>query len=198
MTHTAGSPVPLARRRRRRRTIITLVLVVALLAGSMFVAVGYVQGWLGKHTETVTPKRCVPATTIRSSQVTLNVYNATQRSGLASKTASALRKRGFKIASVANDPLERKITGSSEVRYGPSGARAARLVADQVKGARMVRDSRSDTTLDLVIGDRFNKLAAPVTVLRPTPTKTKTTKPVKGAKAVKATKSTAAKTTPAC
>jgi len=180
MTHAGGSGAPVVRRGRRRRTVITLVVVAAVLGVSLFVAAGYVQGWLGKHADT--PRACAPKTAVTANQVTLNVYNATSHSGLARKTADGLKKRGFKIATVANDPLEKKVTGSSEVRYGNGGARAAKLVALQVKGAKMVQDSRSDGSLDIVIGDRFTALAPPA-------------KPGKGTKASKAGKATPGKTT---
>lgn len=187
MTHAGGSEAPVVRRGRRRRTVITLVVVAAVLGVSLFVAAGYVQGWLGKHADT--PRACAPKTAVTANQVTLNVYNATSHSGLARKTADGLKKRGFKIATVANDPLEKKVTGSSEVRYGNGGARAAKLVAAQVRGAKMVQDSRSDGSLDIVIGDRFTALAPPAK-----PGKgTKATQP--GTKASKAAKATPGKTT---
>lgn len=156
--------------------------MTALLGASLVVATGYVKGWLGKHEGPV--RTCPPTGPVKASQVTLNVYNATGRAGLARTTADELRKRGFKIATVTNDPLEKKVTGTSEVRYGATGARAARLVAVQVKGARLVRDSRSDGSVDIVIGNRFTALAAPVKTNTKTNTKTKTkTKTKTGSKA---------------
>lgn len=171
MTHTATRPTKTPyRRRRQRRTIITLILVTALLVGALVVSYGYVQGWLGKPPAT-TPRACLRTSTVTASQVTLNVYNGTQKAGLARKTADSLKKRGFKIAAVANDPLEKKLAGASEVRYGPAGAPAAKLVGAQLKGARMVRDQRTSSTLDIVVGDKFSSLAP-----QPKPAKSATSK----------------------
>ena len=42
----------------------------------------------------------------KPAQITVNVYNATTRTGLAKDTADELRKRGFKIGDVGNAPAK--------------------------------------------------------------------------------------------
>ena len=69
---------------------------------------------------------------VPAEKVKVNVYNATSRAGLASDTANALKRRGFRIGKVANDPTNRKVTGEAEVRHGPKGKAAARTVGAQV------------------------------------------------------------------
>ena len=90
----------------------------------------------------------------------VNVYNATSRSGLAAKTAAEVRKRGFRVATVANDPLDKAVTATAEVRYGRSGTASSVLVIKLVKGAKAVPDQRTDSSVDLVLGDKFKALVA--------------------------------------
>ena len=91
--------------------------------------------------------------------VTVNVYNTTARSGLATTVGKELRARGFKTDRVGNDPL-----GSFNpeliaiVRYGARGEPAARRVALSVKGAKLVLDGRTDSSVDLVLDYRFTEL----------------------------------------
>jgi len=59
------------------------------------------------------------------------VFNGTTRGGFAEQVADELRKRGFMVDKVGNDPLKRKIRGTGELRYGPTVA-----AGDQVKALR--------------------------------------------------------------
>jgi hypothetical protein len=102
-----------------------------------------------------TPQQIVPR------QVTVNVYNATKRQGLAARTAAAMRQRGFVIGKIANDPLRKTLAGSAEVRSGVKGKSRAPLVAAHVAGAVSVVDKRTDLTVDLVLGARFTALRTP-------------------------------------
>ena len=88
------------------------------------------------------------------------MYNATNRSGLAARTATEVRKRGFKVATVANDPLQKTVDRTAEVRYGKTGANGAKLVLALVKGAKAVPDARTDSSVDLVLGEKFTALTA--------------------------------------
>ncbi|WP_370109443.1 LytR C-terminal domain-containing protein [Streptacidiphilus sp. MAP12-33] len=95
--------------------------------------------------------------------VTVNVYNATGHAGLAGQTASLLRQRGFKIGKIANAPatLEGKITGAAQVT-GANGSKAAMtLVGSEVTGATTTTDTRTDGSVDLVIGNGFTALLSP-------------------------------------
>jgi hypothetical protein len=104
--------------------------------------------------------------------VTVNVYNATERRGLAGTVATQLRTRGFHVGKVDNDPLERTVTGAAEVRSSTVGADAARTVAAQVGTVVAVPDQRKDATVDLVLGVGFHALqppAAAAAALSPSP-----------------------------
>lgn len=106
------------------------------------------------------PTPSPPPTLVPEKQITVNVYNATDRQGLATTVAGRLAKRGFRIGKVDNDPLGRTVTGPAEVRHGPRGADAARTVAAQVERAVAVPDQRGGLRVDLVLGEGFVRLQA--------------------------------------
>ncbi|MGW4379265.1 LytR C-terminal domain-containing protein [Kitasatospora sp. NPDC004531] len=95
--------------------------------------------------------------------VTVNVYNATDKSGLAARTADELKKRGFQVGKVGNAPsaLDRKVPGTAQVLSGPGGMGAATLLVSQVASGTSTQDDRGDATVDFVIGDAFTALADP-------------------------------------
>lgn len=106
-------------------------------------------------TETVPAGDLLPT----PADVKVNVYNATGTSGLASKTASALEKRGFVVADVANDPVGKPITGVGQIRFGPKAEEQAQLLLLYVPGAELVELERKGKKVDLSTGDAFTGLA---------------------------------------
>lgn len=100
-------------------------------------------------------------TVVPAGMVKVNVYNATDRRGLAARVAAELKKRGFRVRQVDNDPAERTVTGAAEVRHSTAGADAARTVAAQVGDVVSVPDQRPDASVDLVLGAAFVRLLAP-------------------------------------
>ncbi|WP_441251484.1 LytR C-terminal domain-containing protein [Kitasatospora sp. McL0602] len=95
--------------------------------------------------------------------VTVNVYNATAKAGLAARTADELKKRGFVIGKVGNAPaaLDKKVPGTAQVVSGPAGLGAAKLLGSQVATAVTTADTRADATVDFVIGDSYADLLDP-------------------------------------
>jgi hypothetical protein len=109
---------------------------------------------------------------VPAAEVKVNVYNATDRRGLAARVAGQLEQRGFRIRKVDNDPAERQVTGAAEVRHSDHGADAARTVAAQVAGVVVVPDQRPGASVDLVLGAGFTGLvptAEAAAALTPTP-----------------------------
>jgi len=127
------------------------------------------------------------------SGVTLNVFNATARGGLAKSTADELAKRGFKVAKFGNasSTYDQKVTQSALLVAGPAGEAAAREASTQVAGSTVKIDpTRKDKTVDLMIGNGFSVLASPtdaakarVTAANPPPPKPVCTTPSASAKA---------------
>ena len=91
---------------------------------------------------------------------TLNVYNSTQRHGLAANTAAQLKQRGFVIGQVTNDPLKANLTITAQVRGAKSQTAELREVAAEVPGAQIQPDGRADPSVDLVLGAGFTALAS--------------------------------------
>lgn len=110
------------------------------------------------------PRPAVAQPAFKPQQVTVNVYNASSRKGLAAATAAALRKRGFAIGQIANDPLNRKLAAPAEIRSGAKGRSRTPTVALQVAGARSSVDKRTDLTVDLVLGPKFTTLRTPAQI----------------------------------
>ena len=98
--------------------------------------------------------------------ITLRVYNATAKGGLATTVADALKQRGFTVGEVANDTSGRKVTGVGELRHGSLGAKNADYVRVYVPGAGDFPDTRADDTVDVVIGPDFSTLATPDAVTK--------------------------------
>lgn len=143
-------------RARRRRAAITLAVVVLVLLGAFWYAYSYVRGASGASS---TPSPTCTTAAPSTATVTVNVYNGTTRSGLAASTAEQVKKRGFTVAKVANDPLKKSPKGTAEIRFGKSGAKQADQIAALVAGSTKVQDSRKDATVDLVLGAKFTSLA---------------------------------------
>jgi hypothetical protein len=155
-----------SRRSRRRRAFVTLSVVALML----FFAFWYAYSYYRTSSEPTAAPAPVCTTTAapakagaapKPADITVNVYNATDRDGLAAKTASEVRERGFDVATITNDPLGRTVAGPAEVRYGKSGAAKAKVVLGLVKGAKPVQDARADASVDLVVGEKFTALVRP-------------------------------------
>lgn len=97
--------------------------------------------------------------------MTVNVYNATPRSGLAKKVSDELKKRGFKIGKVDNAPAlyDKKVKETAVLVGGPQSEQSLRVLGAHLPGTRAARDARKDASVDLVIGAAFKELDPPRT-----------------------------------
>ena len=168
----AGRP----RRSRAGRRVLLLVLAAALVAAVAWGVWAYVlapaDGGATPRAVVSCPPPASTPTTVPATQVRVNVYNATDRRGLAARVATELRKRGFRVGKVDNDPAKRTVTGAAEVRHSTVGGDAARTVAAQVGAVVAVPDQRTDASVDLVLGAAFTRLRPPdaaAAALSPTP-----------------------------
>jgi LytR cell envelope-related transcriptional attenuator len=179
MDHSQRTVVSSYRRRKRRRATITLSLVGLVMVGTFTYAAAYFQGWVAAAppSSLASPPPCQAAdaadaaVALTPGAVTVNVYNATNRDGLARSVAKSLRTQGFNIGEIANDPLGKRIVGVGEVRHGQLGTADANLVAKQLPGAKVVLEKRTDDSVDLVLGNRFSALRAPAGVVQTHATK---------------------------
>jgi hypothetical protein len=175
-----GDKYPRMRRPRgRRRFVLGLVASVAALGligwgtlqlidvftggGSKATAAGPKSDCATKATPkatTPTAPRALP----KPGRITVNVLNATPRSGLAKQAADELRRRGFRIGDVGNAPkaYDKKIAGAGMVLGAKSAAQAALpVLGTQLAGAQVKTDTRTSATeVDLLIGTKFTALSS--------------------------------------
>ena len=169
---------------RRRHTstrppwMIALFVVVGIIvvAGVGYGVLNLVRGSsdatvsAGSSDAATEPAACVTTTVVpadtlpKAAKVRVAVYNATETSGLAAKTAAVLEKRGFDVRKVDNDPVGQPIPGVAEIRHGDKGTASAELMLFYFPGAELVNDDRAGVLIDVAIGDAFTKVAAPAQV----------------------------------
>jgi len=120
-------------------------------------------------------------------QITVNVFNATPRGGLAKDTADELKKRGFKIGDVGNatKTYDKKVKGAGIVLGAKAASDAALpVLATQLTGAELRTDTRAKPAeVDLILGTAFKSLTkkedadkALTTLAKPAPTPSATKK----------------------
>lgn len=117
-------------------------------------------------TGTTAAIKCRPKVTdelggLEPSAISVRVYNSTDRTGLAGQSSDELSQRGFDVAETANDPTNREVAGVGEIRFGQKGAQRAVYLSFEMPGAVLVRDTRSDDTVDIVLGPDFQGFADP-------------------------------------
>lgn len=158
-----------ARRRKQRRSIIVIAVAVAVVLGAFLFAITYMNG-KGEAAPTASSSCDATQTPPPQSIFVLNVYNASDRSQ-AKQTGIAMKSRGFNVGVVSNDPYKERLKDVGEVRYGPKGEKnATEYVKKYVPGAKLVKDGRSDDSVDLVLGDQAPSISsAPPTTSTPPP-----------------------------
>lgn len=96
-------------------------------------------------------------------EITTNVYNGTDRSGLASDTGTQLASVGVNLGAQANY-AGGTYTGTVEIITGTQGVPAAYTLANLFDGAVITYDAtRSDQVLDLVLGEKYEAMKDPAT-----------------------------------
>ena len=87
------------------------------------------------------------------------MYNATDQSGLAARTAGGLAQYGVVISQEAN--YGGSFDGVANIVSGPRGLQAAYTVAQLISGATVTLDGREDATIDVVLGGSFSEVPPP-------------------------------------
>jgi hypothetical protein len=157
--------------RRKRRQLIVLGVVVLGLFFAFWYAWSYYQADNSARASRPPAATCAPydPDVVTPETTRVNVYNASDRVGLAGSVARSLRERGFVIAKVANDPSSRKAPKVAEIRYGARGEAQAKLLRSTLpKGTTLVKDKRKVATVDLALGAKYTTLApVPTTTAMP-------------------------------
>ena len=159
-----------SRTKRRRRLIVTVAVAAVLLAVGGFGVVSLftspaqtpaASACTGKANAAAAAAHKVDPRLPATAQIKVNVYNSTDRHGLAAATAAALKQRGFTVLKVTNDPLKANLTVPAQVRGATADTPAMHVVAAEVAGSQLKPDARTDGTVDLVLGAGFTALASP-------------------------------------
>jgi hypothetical protein len=169
-----GNQYPRMRRPRNNRRIVlsavAAVAVVGLISWGTVQLIHVFGGKFGRSHNTASAAHCtggakaggVPASVPKPGAVTVNVYNATQRGGLAKSTADELRKRGFTVGKIGNAPAayDKKVKGAAILLGGPKAEGALKVLGTQLAAAEVKTDpSRNGASdVDLIIGDGFGAL----------------------------------------
>ncbi len=152
----------IAARRRRRKALITVALLLLGLFFAFWWAYSYYKA-SGPNAATPGPGASATATcrpvdpnALTPAKVTVNVFNATTRQGLAASASKEFATQGYVVGKVANDPLKKAVAGPAEVRFGPAGKAASDLVlASLGEGAVPVPDERTDASVDVALGTAY-------------------------------------------
>ena len=137
----------------RWRTTITMLVLIALVAGA---------GWYGYDQLMSPPEPSADdaicdkgGNRLKASDVTVNVYNAGDISGLASKTLATLQRKGFTPGASENAPS--RLDVEKAVIYGSKlTSPEVRLVRLQLRDqVRVVRRPNLAEGVDIVVGSNF-------------------------------------------
>ncbi|MFJ5546973.1 LytR C-terminal domain-containing protein [Streptomyces sp. NPDC093225] len=173
-----GTAYPRMRRPRRRRIVLAIlgsILALGLLGYGTLQLIDVFRGD-DKKTAAGHGKDCTGTTRARTAaasaapavalpepaQITVNVYNATPRSGLAKAVGDELRKRGFKVGKVGNAPatFDKKVAGTGILLGSPKTDKAAySVLGAQLTGATQQTDTRATADVDLILGTAFKELS---------------------------------------
>ena len=145
-------------RARRRRSVVTFAVVLLLLFFAVWYALSYIRADRASGSASTSTSTPAPTCMRSPSDVEVNVYNATNRDGLAARVARQLKARGFTVKTVANDPKKVTVEGAGQLRYGRAGKPDADFVAGHTGPLRKLQDSRTRTTVDIVRGPDFERL----------------------------------------
>lgn len=169
-----GDKYPRMRRPRRRGRLVVLTVASAAVLGmigwgtlqliDVFTDGGKASaaGPKADCGSRATPSATAAAALPKPGKITVNVFNATTRSGLAKQTADELKKRGFKIGDVGNAATEfdKKVKGTG-LLLGPSSSldTALPVLGTQLGTAERRTDAaRKGPAVDLIIGNGFKEL----------------------------------------
>lgn len=85
----------------------------------------------------------------------VNVFNASNKTGMGKTLSDELRRIGFKsVSKAANDPiyLAHDLRCQGQIRYGQAGLAGARTMLMIIPCAQLVMDGRVDDSVDVAVG----------------------------------------------
>lgn len=144
--------------------LVTVLVIIALVNAGIWAGLlpSPINREFSSEPEPSTPGEVIPCppeggTPVEFSEVTANVYNGTDRAGLAGATAETLAAAGVHINTEANWSLG-AYDGAVMVMTGTSGVPAAYTLAELFPNAVVGLDERIDESVDVVLGDQFETM----------------------------------------
>lgn len=163
-----------ARERRRRlfaRQAVVFGFLSVALAGLLLVAVAQFSGMLPspftrefseKETqeEVALKPVCPPAgaTPVAADAITVNVYNGTNRTGLAADMKKKLEDLGFKIGDVGN--FDAGYNGTALIRVGGDQIAGGYTLSRLFDKPLVVFDDRDTPNIDLILGEEYKEIGS--------------------------------------
>lgn len=152
---------------RRRRRILhgaVLVVLVGLIAAAIVVALAIMNGQIKVPTAEssgAAGSLCPEATHdyMPPEKINLNVYNSTNRPGLAQAVADEFVARKFVVGAVGNTTSSYR--GLALIVSGAAGQAAAFTVQRHLPGSDYIQDDRTDSSVDIVLTGDYRELAKP-------------------------------------
>lgn len=152
---------------RRRRRILhgaVLVVLVGLIAAAIVVALAIMNGQIKVPTaesSDAAGSLCPEATYdyMPPEKINLNVYNSTNRPGLARAVADEFVARKFVVGAVGNSSASYR--GLALIVSGAAGQAAAFTVQRHLPGSDYIQDDRTDSSVDIVLTGDYRELAKP-------------------------------------
>jgi len=153
------------RRRRWPQVIFVSIVVIAVAAGIGYGAWRWLDGRNSPDEPAAepspscsTPSAKPPKDIPPPRQVSIDVFNSTDESGLAINTADDLSTRGFDVQDIGNAPRLME-AGAALVRYHQRDLGAAIRVAAYIPGAELVETkSKRDGPVSLWLGPDFERV----------------------------------------
>lgn len=152
--------------RRRRRILhgVVLALLAGLIAAAIVTALAIMNGQIKVPTaehSSAAASPCPDATFDYTppEKITVNVFNATNRPGLARTVADGFAARKFIVGAVGNTTSSYR--GVALVVSGAAGQSAAFSVQRHLPGSDYVQDGRTDPGVDVILTGDYKDLAKP-------------------------------------
>jgi hypothetical protein len=168
VSYDVEGPEPVAKRSLTKP--IRTAIVLGLLAVAVIVAGRW--GWeqLTQPFDDTASAAATPSCTLAPediatlpppNRIVVNVYNASGIDGLAGETADELRRAGFEVAAVDNDPQGDLLSGVAEIRSSGKVPNRVTQLQRYVPQAETDTDDRPGRRLDLVLGSGFDGIVTP-------------------------------------